>query len=549
MNHQARTWGLTALIAAIAGVLYALWVYDVPHPHEHIPVIVFVILFAAAEIFVVHVEFRKDAHTLSLVDIPLVLGLFFASPAWLVPAHLAGAAVALGLFRRQRPMKLGYNLAAFALEDTLALVVFHSIGHLDPLAPTSWVAAFLAALVAALVAVISVTVAIAVSGGTQTWHQRLQSLQFAVAATFISASTAIALAVLIEVDDRAVVLLATPIAAIYAAYRLALAQRNDRRSMELLHTSAGLLQGDQDTAHALQHLLDQIRNLFQADVAALTYVPVSDPTMAALWVVGPGTGIQPMVTQPRDQVWSRWRDLAPRAQATLVGSRRKISDELLTDVSIDNGMVAPLILGSRTVGYLLVANRLNDVSRFSTTDLLVLETLAQQLSVGVDDGELERPLYQLRVFERQLAYRENHDALTGLATRLSFTDQLSTRLTESSGEPDTLATIVVDLADPGGALVPDAALLVVAERLRRLIRQEDVLGRLDHQRFALVATLPPDPQVATELSERIETSLVRPIHVDAHRVDLIVQIGYAINSAGDSAETLLDRAYLDMVRA
>src|SRR4051812_48497458 len=114
-RRQGRTRLLTIVMALTAGLLYAFVVRGLPAPREHLPVALFVALFFAAEVFVVHVQYRKDAHTVSLVDVPLVLGLFFVSPTWLMPAHLIGAAVALGGVRRQRPVKLHYNLAAFAL--------------------------------------------------------------------------------------------------------------------------------------------------------------------------------------------------------------------------------------------------------------------------------------------------------------------------------------------------------------------------------------------------------------------------------------------------
>jgi len=54
-------------------------------------------------------------------------GLFFVSPLVLIPARLAGGALALTLVRRQRPVKLAFNLALFAVEASVALVIFHAL--------------------------------------------------------------------------------------------------------------------------------------------------------------------------------------------------------------------------------------------------------------------------------------------------------------------------------------------------------------------------------------------------------------------------------------
>jgi GGDEF domain-containing protein len=546
-SPAAATWTLAVVIASVAAALYALLVVHLSPPHHTLPIGLFVALFAAAEVFVVHVEFRKDAHTFSLVDVPLVLGLFFASPRWLMPAHVIGAALALGLVRRQKPLKLTYNLVAFALEDAIALVVFRAVADASPLSTRSWVAAFVAAVIAAVVAVGAVTAAIAVSGGQQTRAQRLQSLLFALTTTAIGASTAIALAVLAHVDSRAVLLLVAPIAALYATNRLAVAQRNDRRSIELLNSSAGLLYDDPDTGRALRRLLDQTRNLFQADVAALAYTPESDPESIALWVVGPAAEVAPLRTTPRATTWPAWVELAPRGQTTLIGTRRAVARDLLNGVAVRDGMVAPVILGSRVIGYLLVANRLSEVNRFSATDLLVLETIGRQLSAAVEDGELERPLHQMRVFERQLAYRESRDALTGLASGPAFATQLDRRLGVNVDEA-TVAAIVVDVSSHDEQPICDPVLLVTAERLAHIVRQEDVVARLDTHRFAILAAVQGGEPVFTEMLDRVQASLARTMHVDAEQVNLQLQIGAAFNAYGDTAETMLDRAYLAMVR-
>ncbi|MGH2729769.1 MAG: hypothetical protein ACRDJI_04090, partial [Actinomycetota bacterium] len=67
------------------------------------------ISFFLTEVYVVHLQFRRDAHSVSLSEIPLVLGLFFATPEALILGQVVGAAVALGLHRRQSLLKLLFN--------------------------------------------------------------------------------------------------------------------------------------------------------------------------------------------------------------------------------------------------------------------------------------------------------------------------------------------------------------------------------------------------------------------------------------------------------
>src|ERR1043166_5970656 len=119
--------------------------------------------FYLAEVFVVHLQFRKQAHTLSLTEIGLVLGLFLASPANLLPPPVLGTGLALSIHRRQRPIKLAFNLAELPLCSGIALLIFHSLPHGGPSSPQAWAVVLLAAGVAHSVGVGLVSAVIAVA--------------------------------------------------------------------------------------------------------------------------------------------------------------------------------------------------------------------------------------------------------------------------------------------------------------------------------------------------------------------------------------------------
>src|SRR5205823_9769222 len=86
---------------------------------------------------------------------------------------------------------------------------------------------------------------------------------------------------------------------------------------------------------------------------------------------------------------------------------RPITDPDLRDVFASRGirdaMVAPLRGETRTVGALLVANRLGDVSTFDDDDLRLFETLASHASVSLENGRLEKSLAQLTELQTQRA--------------------------------------------------------------------------------------------------------------------------------------------------
>src|SRR5205085_6897096 len=83
----------------------------------------------------------RNSWTLSLSDVPLVVGLFVLAPVPFLVARLAGAAVPLAVRHRGSPHKLVFNLAWYSVEASLALLVWHGVqaaGH--ELGSLTWVA-------------------------------------------------------------------------------------------------------------------------------------------------------------------------------------------------------------------------------------------------------------------------------------------------------------------------------------------------------------------------------------------------------------------------
>src|SRR4029077_19315770 len=99
-----------------------------------VPWWLFAISYALAEVLVVHLQFRRDTHSFSLSEIPLVVGLFFLQPDELLLALVVGSGVALAVHRRQSLVKLVFNLANLACVTSVAVLAFRLIvGAHDPL--------------------------------------------------------------------------------------------------------------------------------------------------------------------------------------------------------------------------------------------------------------------------------------------------------------------------------------------------------------------------------------------------------------------------------
>src|SRR5579864_6432597 len=142
-----RIWIAAAALGVTAFAVYAGDLRgNAPVSSVHVPWWGLAIVFLIVEAYPLHLRFRNEAHSLSLTELALVLGLFMTSPGHLLLAQLCGNAAALVVVRHQRPLKFAFNLAQFAFSSCIALVVFRAlVSSGQKLGPEAWIAAFVSA--------------------------------------------------------------------------------------------------------------------------------------------------------------------------------------------------------------------------------------------------------------------------------------------------------------------------------------------------------------------------------------------------------------------
>src|SRR6185436_1815156 len=92
----------------------------IPAPFR-IPWIVLAAGFAVADLMAIHIEIGDDAHSFTLSEVPLVIGMMLCTPSGVVLGRVAGAFIVLAVIQRQRPLKLAFNLPLAALESVCAV--------------------------------------------------------------------------------------------------------------------------------------------------------------------------------------------------------------------------------------------------------------------------------------------------------------------------------------------------------------------------------------------------------------------------------------------
>jgi diguanylate cyclase (GGDEF)-like protein len=170
---------------------------------------------------------------------------------------------------------------------------------------------------------------------------------------------------------------------------------------------------------------------------------------------------------------------------------------------------------------------------------------------------LEAEICERKNAEAQLRYGALHDALTSLPNRILFTEHLELAQAKAQrNENYQFAVLFIDLDrfksinDTMGHQTGDQLLIMVADRLQRMLRATDILSRLGGDEFIILLDQISGIEEATKISERIVAAFQAPFTLNASFVFATASIGVALNSelAGSGIE-LLRNADIAMYRA
>ncbi|HET7128554.1 MAG TPA: EAL domain-containing protein [Gaiellaceae bacterium] len=509
--------------------------------------------FYVAEVFAVHLHFRKQAHTLSLSEVGLAFGLFFASPANLLAAHVVGATAALVINRRQRAIKLAFNLAELPLCTGVAVYVFRSLAPAGDAGPRIWAVTMLAAAAAHLLGIVLVSAVIAVAEKRLSAPQLPQTL--AISLVGASATTCLGLAgvVLVDRDPVSGLLLVAPVITCGFAFRGYMAQREQREHVEFLYESMRATQSAPDFGQAIGRLLGSARRLLRAEYAEILLLSL-DTDGPPIRSVSVDDNHLLMETDerrtPADELAVR---IAGGGRAALLGRRREshLLDGVLASRNLDDAIVGALRGDDGPFGLLIVGDRVGDVTTFGDGDVELFETFAGHASILLENGRLEHSLAKVTELKEELKHQAYHDTLTGLPNRFHFVESLAERLKECRPE-HRIAVLYVDLDgfksvnDTWGHHVGDELLAQVGARIRGVVRAGDLPARLGGDEFAVLVDH-ADEDAAENAAQRLTAALMAPFALTSCETGVRASIGIALSSPeAASAEDLIRNADLAM---
>ncbi|MDF1504425.1 EAL domain-containing protein [Roseisolibacter sp. H3M3-2] len=142
-----------------------------------------------------------------------------------------------------------------------------------------------------------------------------------------------------------------------------------------------------------------------------------------------------------------------------------------------------------------------------------------------------------------------YDRLTGLPNRILFRDQVRHALAQARRDARPLAVCMLDVDGftnvnlSMGHHVGDSLLTAVAQRLQGVVRETDIVARMDGDEFAILCGGPATAEGVDLLARRIVDAMQRPFVASGKEVTLGISIGVTMFPTDDGdVEQLIQNA-------
>jgi diguanylate cyclase (GGDEF)-like protein len=210
-------------------------------------------------------------------------------------------------------------------------------------------------------------------------------------------------------------------------------------------------------------------------------------------------------------------------------------------------VVLPLTLEGQLVGIFMLYAA--ETGFFDEEEMALLIEMAGDISFAMDHLKKEERLNYLAFF----------DAVTGLPNRSLFLDRVDQRLSTYQGSSRTLSVVILDLErfssinESLGHQAGDSLLRQLAQRLKRMLAETDILAHLSSDHFALAIS---HEEESTDIAHALEKILIgiqdRPFVIAGQELRVSARAGassypldgHDTDSLLRNAETALKKAKL-----
>jgi diguanylate cyclase (GGDEF)-like protein len=530
-------WLVTGPLAAVAIVLtVAAQVGDPIEDHEWPLALAFLGLFVVAEAAVMRFEVRRQAFAISVVEVPLLLALFYLSPLLVVVPRVL-ASTAAQLRRGVTPIKLWFNVAAVGASAAAASVIVASAEKPRGDSPESWFVLFVAVATGVLVTLAAVVGVITLVQGRISPRDLVRTAGPGLPVAAGNITLGLVVLLTLQQSPWALLLLSVLLGFFVVAYRSYARSIQQHRTLSELYE---LTEAIRETRHAptlFDALLHRVRRLLRAEYATLWLPPQGrhPEVLLAARVDNEGLLDNP---PPLERI----RQRAVDSGETVAVSARLGDERLRTELKqrgAKDAIIVPLRSGPAVIGCLEVSGRLVDVEHFDEPDVRLLQTVAAHVAVAVENS---------RLVDR-LRFDAYHDALTGLPNRRRIIQALEESVTvRAPGEVVAVLLFDIDgLRDVNESLghaAGDKLMTEVSRRLRSLAPPAALVGRVGSDEFVLTLRAESADR-AVVLAEELRANLRDPMILGTLTLDIDTAVGVVVHpDHGTEPAVLLQRADL-----
>ena len=178
-----------------------------------------------------------------------------------------------------------------------------------------------------------------------------------------------------------------------------------------------------------------------------------------------------------------------------------------------------------------------------------IKKINDQYGKTVNYTAIQTDLRELENSQEKAEYLAYHDPLTGLYNRINFEEYLSHALLVAQRNESILAVCFIDLDrfkiinDTLGHDIGDEVLIIVAQRLKKSLRESDFISRWGGDEFVVILENLSSASEAAIVMTNVINTLKEPMYIQSHHLITTASIGIALfPENGEDANTLIKHA-------